>query len=225
FKGIAKSSPRGLVALLMPVIIFAGVYGGVLTPTEAGAVAVAYGLIAGWFIYPKLFHDASGLGLWQVSKKSAVASAAILMLIAFASIPSVMFTYGQGATAVTNWLMGITHSPGMFLLMVNVMLLIVGMFMETNTSILLLAPILVPAAKAYGIDPVHFGAVMLLNLEIGMITPPFACNIFVAARLGDITMDKMLKPILGFIAVCIPVLLITTYVPAVSLAIVKLVNG
>jgi len=100
--------------------------------------------------------------------------------------------------------------------------LIVGMFMETNTSILLLAPILVPAAKAYGISPIHFGAVMLLNLEVGMITPPFACNIFVACRLGQLSMDKILRHVMGFIAVCIPVLFLTTYVPSISMVIVNL---
>jgi C4-dicarboxylate transporter, DctM subunit len=99
------------------------------------------------------------------------------------------------------------------------------MFMETNTSILLLAPILAPAAKAYRVDPIHFGAIMLLNLEIGMITPPFAVNIFVGCRLGQISMDRALKPVLGFIAVCIPVLLMTTYIPAISLWMVKWILG
>ncbi len=222
FAKIGKTSSRGSVALLMPVIIFVGVYGGILTPTEAGAVAVVYGLVAGWVIYPLIFKDKSGEGLWLITKKSAVTSAAICLLIAFASIPSTMFIYGQSATAVTQFLFGMTDSPAIFLLIINGMLLIVGMFMETNTSILLLAPILVPAAKAYGIDPIHFGAIMLLNLEIGMITPPFACNIFVACRLGQLSMDKILKDILGFIAVCMPVLVLTTYVPAISLWIVQL---
>ncbi len=222
---IGKTSPRGFVAILMPLIIFVGVYGGILTPTEAGAVAVLYGLVAGWIIYPLFFKDKSGEGLWGITKKSAITSAAICLLIAFASIPNSMFVYGQSATAVTKVLLGVTESPAVFLLIINGMLLIVGMFMETNTSILLLAPILVPAAKAYGIDPIHFGAIMLLNLEIGLITPPFAVNLFVACRLGGVSMDKVLRPIMGFIAICIPVLLLTTYVPSISLAIVKLFMG
>lgn len=222
FRKIGSASPRGLVALMMPVIIFVGVYGGILTPTEAGALAVAYGLIAGWIIYPLIFKDKSGQGLWEVTKKSAVTSASICLLIAFAAIPSTMFTYGQCATALTDWLMGVTQSPIMFLLLVNVILILVGMFMETNTAILLLGPILVPAAKAYGVDPLHFAAIMLLNLEIGMITPPFACNIFVSCRLANLSMDRILKPMLGFIAVCIPVLLLTTYLPSLSLMLIHL---
>ncbi len=165
FRNIAKTSARGVVALLMPIIIFVGVYGGIMTPTEAGAVAVGYGLVAGWIIYPLIFKDKAEEGLIAITKKSAVTSAAIMLLIAFAAIPSAMFTYGDCATAVTDWLLSITQSQALFLLLVNGVLLIVGMFMETNTSILLLAPILAPAAKAYGVDPIHFSAIMLLNLE------------------------------------------------------------
>lgn len=211
---VGSKSPRALVALLMPLIIFVGVYGGILTPTEAGAVAVVYGFVAGWVIYPLIFKDKDNQGLIQITKKSAVTSAAICLLISFAAIATKMFTFAGAGEALAQWLLSITDSPAMFLLMVNAMLILVGMFMETNTSILLLGPILVPAAKAFGIDPIHFGAVMLLNLEIGMITPPFACNLFVACRISNLTMDKLLKPIFGFIAVCIPVLLITTYVPS-----------
>jgi len=222
--GISKQSPRAVVALLMPIIIFVGVYGGILTPTEAGAVAVAYGIIAGWVIYPLIFKDKENKGFLAVTKKSAVTSAAICLLIGFAAIASTMFTYGQAAKALTDFLLGITDNPLVFLALVNVMLLIVGMFMETNTSILLLGPILIPAAKAFGIDPIHFGAIMLLNLEIGMITPPFACNLFVACKIGNLTMDQLLKPILGFIAVCLPILILVTYCPAIVMFAVNLVR-
>ncbi len=157
------------------------------------------------------------MGFVEVTKKSAVTTATISILIGFAAIASAMFTYGGSATILANWLLGITENPIVFLLVVNLVLLLVGMFMETNTAILLLAPILVPAAKAYGIDPIHFGAIMLLNLEIGMITPPFASNLFVAYKISNLTLDQLLKPILGFIVVCIPILLIITYVPDVAL--------
>lgn len=224
FSNIGKASPKGIVALLMPLIIFVGVYGGIMTPTEAGAVAVLYGLIAGWIIYPLFFKEKSEESLWTVTKKSAVTSATIALLIAFAAIPSTMFTFGQCAAAFTDFIFGVTESPIVFLLLVNVILIIVGMFMETNTAILLFAPILAPAAKAFGIDPLHFAAIMLLNLEIGMISPPFACNIFVSCKLSGMTMDRVLKPLLGFIAVCIPVLLLTTFIPSLSLAIVHLIG-
>ena len=220
--GIKKASPKGLVALTMPVIIFVGVYGGIVTPTEAGAVAVVYGLIAGWFIFPLLFKEKSEKDLFSLSKISAVKSAAICLTIAFAAIPSAMFTYGQCAQSITAWLMGITHSKTIFLLLVNLVLIIVGMFMETNTAILLFGPILIPAAKSFGVDPIHFGAIMLLNMEIGMITPPLAANIFVSCKISGLTMDQVIKPMLGFIAVCIPILLLTTYIPSLSLILINI---
>ncbi len=223
-KGIKKASPKGLVSITMPIIIFVGVYGGIMTPTEAGAVAVVYGLIAGWIIFPLFFKEKSEKGLFDLSKKSAVKSAAICLTIAFAAIPSAMFTYGQCAQAITTWLMGITHSKIIFLLLVNFVLIIVGMFMETNTAILLFGPILIPAAKSFGVDPIHFGAIMLLNMEIGMITPPLAANIFVSCKISGLTMDQVLKPMLGFIAVCIPILLLTTYIPSLSLIFINLIN-
>jgi len=228
FKGyvqdVGTKSPRAIVAILMPLIIFVGVYGGILTPTEAGAVAVFYGFLAGWVIYPLIFKDKENMGLIALTKKSAVTSAGIVLLIAFAGVATKMFTFAGAGQALSQFMLGVTDSPAMFLLIVNCVLIVVGMFMETNTSILLLGPILIPAAQAFGIDPIHFGAVMLLNLEIGMITPPFACNLFVACRISGLTMDKLLKPILGFIGCCIPVLLITTYVPASVMWLVNLIR-
>ncbi len=228
FKGyvqdVGTKSPRAIVAILMPLIIFVGVYGGILTPTEAGAVAVFYGFLAGWVIYPLIFKDKENMGLIALTKKSAVTSAGIVLLIAFAGVATKMFTFAGAGQALSQFMLGVTDSPAMFLLIVNCVLIVVGMFMETNTSILLLGPILIPAAQAFGIDPIHFGAVMLLNLEIGMITPPFACNLFVACRISGLTMDKLLKPILGFIGCCIPVLLITTYIPASVMWLVNLIR-
>lgn len=222
FRLIYKRLPRGLVAILMPIIIFASIYGGVLTPTEAGALAVAYGLVAGWIVFPLVFKEKPGNSFSHVIKKTAVASSTICLLIAFAAIPSAMFVHGNTIKYVTDFLLGLTQSPILFLMFVNLALLIVGMFMETNTSILLLTPILVPAAKAYGIDPIHFGAVLLLNLEIGMITPPFAVNIFVACKLGGSTMDKVLKHNILFCLLCLPVLIATTFMPSLSMYFVNL---
>ena len=113
-------------------------------------------------------------------------------------------------------MMNITDSKVVFLLICNLLLILVGMFLETNTGILLFCPILCPIAQAYGIDLVHFGAMLLLNLEIGLITPPFAANLFVGCRIGKVTMDKVLPRMMPFFAACIIVLLITTYVPGVA---------
>jgi C4-dicarboxylate transporter DctM subunit len=111
-----------------------------------------------------------------------------------------------------------------FLLLVNILLIIVGMFLETNTSILLFTPILVPLAKEYGVNPLHFAAIMLLNLEIGMITPPFAINLFTACRMSEVSMDRVIKHLIPFLLVCLVTLLVTTYWPPLSLSIIKLIH-
>ncbi|MGN1413594.1 MAG: TRAP transporter large permease [Anaerovoracaceae bacterium] len=214
---IGRNTPKALVAFIMPLIIFGGVYGGIFTATEAGVVAVVYGLIAGWIIYPVFFKQKPENSLAKTTKMSAVTAVTIALLISSASIIGRMVAMGGITAKVQDFLMGVTDSKYVFLLIVNLILILVGMFLETNCGILLFAPIFVPIAQAYGIDPVHFGAIMLLNLEIGLITPPFAANLFVGCKLSGVRIDQVMKPLLPFYGCCLPVLLITTYVPAFSL--------
>ncbi|OPY86443.1 MAG: Sialic acid TRAP transporter permease protein SiaT [Smithella sp. PtaU1.Bin162] len=201
----------------MPVIIFGGVYSGVFTATEAGAVSVFYGLLAGWIIYPVFFKTKADVALSTTIRNSAVNSAAIALLIASAALVGRMVALGGVTQQLIDFLMGITTSKYIFILVINLIFFVIGMLLETCTSIVLFTPILVPIAIAYGIDPVHFGAIMLLNLEIGLITPPFAANLFVACRMSNTTMDEIIKPLLPFYGVCLPVLLITSYFPALIL--------
>lgn len=215
--GIGKTAPKAIVAFIMPVIIFGGVYGGIFTATEAGVVAVLYGLIAGWFIYPVLFKQKPENGLLPTCKMSAVTSVTIALLISSASIIGRMVALGGIVAKVETFLMNFTESSAVFLIIVNLILILVGMFLETNCGILLFTPIFVPIAQAYGIDPVHFGAIMLLNLEIGLITPPFAANLFVACKMSKLRIDEVIKPLLPFYGCCLPVLIITTFWPAFSL--------
>jgi len=219
-KGIAGSFREAILGILMPMIIFGGVYGGICTPTEAGAVAVAYGIVILFISTRKETNRIKNF--LALSRKTAVSSASICIIIAFASVAGRMIVSLHIPDNLTAFITSYTTSPIVFLLLVNVLLLILGTFMETNTSILITAPILVPVAKSFGIDPIHFGAILLLNLEIGMITPPFAANLFVGCRIGNISMDKVIRPLLPFFIVLIPVLLIITYVPWVSLFLVKL---
>ena len=215
--GIAKVTPKAVVALIMPLIIFGGVYGGIFTATEAGVVAVVYGLIAGWFIYPVFFKQQPENGLLATTRISAVSSVTIALLIMSASIIGRMVAMGGITDKVADFLMSVTDSKYVFLIIVNLILILVGMFLETNCGILLFTPIFVPIAQQYGIDPVHFGAVMLLNLEIGLITPPFAANLFVACKLSKLRIDEVMKPLLWLYLCCIPVLIITTFWPEFSL--------
>ena len=221
-KGIASSFKQAIWGILMPLLIFGGVYGGICTPTEAGAVAVAYGILI-LFINKR---KESGLlkKFWFMTRDTAVSSASICIIIAFASIAGRMIVALRIPTELTAFLTAYTTSPVIFFLLINILLLILGTFMETNTSILITAPILVPVAQSYGINPIHLGAVLLLNLEIGMITPPFAANLFVGCRIGNCSMDQVLKPLGLFFIVLLPVLAIITYIPSLSLFLVNLLK-
>jgi C4-dicarboxylate transporter DctM subunit len=211
---------KAIWGILMPVIIFGGVYGGICTPTEAGAVAVVYGIVILAIVLRNEQNPLKKfLGLTQ---KTAINSGAICIILAFASVAGRMIVSLRIPEILTVFITQYTTSPIVFLLMVNGILLILGTFMETNTSILITAPILVPVAKSFNIDPIHFGAILLLNLEIGMITPPFAANLFVGCRIGNISMDQVIRPLLPFFLVLIPVLLVVTYIPSISLFLVHL---
>lgn len=218
--GIMRSFREAILGILMPLIIFGGVYGGICTPTEAGAVAVAYGIVI--LAIGTRNEQNRVKNFLALTRKTAVNSASISIIIAFAMVAGRMIVVLRIPDNLTAFITQYTTSPIVFLLLVNGLLLILGTFMETNTSILITAPILVPVAKSFGINPIHFGAILLLNLEIGMITPPFAANLFVGCRIGGISMDKVLRPLLSFFFVLIPVLLIITYVPWVSLFLVNL---
>jgi C4-dicarboxylate transporter DctM subunit len=156
------------------------------------------------------------LAIVPLIRDSAVTSATIAMLNVFATVAGAMITYTRIPMMLTNAMLSITDSKAVFLLILNILLIIVGMFMETNSSILLFGPILIPVATAFGVDPIHFAGIMLLNLEIGMITPPFAANLFVGCKVGKLNMNDVLPFMWPFFIACGIVLLITTYVPAVA---------
>jgi C4-dicarboxylate transporter DctM subunit len=167
-------------ALLMPVIILGGIYGGVFTPTEASAVAVFYALIVGVVIY----REIKVKDLYAILRKSAISSAVIMFIIANAGLFAFLITRAGVPDAIGRWLEAVLQSPTMFLLGVNAALFIIGMFIETSAAIIVLAPILAPVAMHFGVDPVHFGLIMVVNLAMGMITPPFGVNLFAACTVA-----------------------------------------
>lgn len=212
WEGIAKRGKRCLPAVLMPIMIFGSIYGGIATPTEAAAVSVAYGLIVAIFVYKGIKLNE----VWGVTRESAISSAVMCVLIAFAAIAARMITFMNVADELSALIHMHIKTPFTFLVSVNIMYLILGMLIDVNTAILVTGPIMIPMAKLYGIDPVHFGAIVLVNLCIGFITPPFATCLFVGCRVGNVSMQEVLKPILPFLAVGIVVLIMTTYFPVLS---------
>src|SRR6478672_642272 len=206
-------------ALLMPVIILGGIYGGIFTPTEASAVAVFYALVVGVFIY----REIKVRDIYAILRKSVISSAVIMFIIANAGLFAFLITRAGVPEAIGHWLESVLKSPGMFLLGVNVALFIIGMFIETSASIIVLAPILAPVAMHFGIDPVHFGIVMVVNLALGMITPPFGVNLFAACTVARISLDQIVTRLVPFILVVLACLMVITYVPVVSIGLRDLV--
>ena len=204
---------KAAFALLMPVIILGGIYGGIFTPTEASVVAVFYALIIGVVVYRET--KVSDLG--RILRKSVVSSAVIMFIIANAGLFSYLITRagvpGLIGAALVEWL----QSPAIFLLGVNIALFLIGMFIETSASIIVLAPILAPVAMHFGIDPVHFGIVMVVNLALGMITPPFGVNLFAACTVARIPLEQVVSRLIPFVLVVFGCLMLITYFPTISI--------
>jgi C4-dicarboxylate transporter, DctM subunit len=215
--GIGRAARRASLSLVMPFIILGGIYGGVFTPTEAAVVAVAYALILGCFVYreipfrelPKIFAD------------SAFTSAVVMVIVGFAFVFAYAMALMQAPQQIAAAIRGVSSDPLVFLLLVNLFLFVVGMFMETFAALIILAPVLAPVATQLGIDPVHFGLIMIVNLAIGMVTPPVGVNLFVACGIANVTMEQLMRPLLVFLAVLVADMLVITYVPWLSLALIR----
>jgi tripartite ATP-independent transporter DctM subunit len=216
---VVRATRAAGLALMMPVIILGGIYGGVFTPTEASIVAVFYALAVSTLVYREL--DLAGV--IGILKKSVVSSAVIMMIIAMAGLFSFLLTRAGVPAQIGAYITSTFHSGWSFLLAVNAFLFLIGMFIETSAAIIVLAPILAPVAAGFGIDPVHFGMVMVVNLALGMITPPFGVNLFAACAVARISLDRMTKSLIPFICVVLACLMLITYVPAISLALRDLV--
>ena len=225
FKGMGKHDGDGRLgvwaaardavwALLMPVVILGGIYGGIFTPTEASVIAVFYALLVGMVIHRELKPS----DIVVVLRKSVISSAVIMFIIANAGLFAFLITRAGIPDAIGQWLTAVLQSPGMFLLGVNVALFVIGMFIETSAAIIVLAPILVPVAIYFGIDPVHFGIIMVVNLAMGMITPPFGVNLFAACTVAKISLDRIIGHLLPFVLVIMGCVMLITYVPQISLA-------
>jgi C4-dicarboxylate transporter DctM subunit len=208
-------------ALGMPFIILGGIYSGYFTPTEAAAVSVIYAILVEGLV----FRELTWRKLFDVTERAAISTSIIFILLAMGSLLSYFITLAQVPTAITNFLEAIHAGPVMFLLIVNVCFLIAGMFIDPNSALLILVPPLFPVAMALGIDPVHFGMVVTLNISIGMITPPFGLDIFVASSTLSKPVLTIISGLWPFIIANLIVLAIITYVPDISTFLPRLVFG
>jgi tripartite ATP-independent transporter DctM subunit len=210
---LAIAAREAWLALLMPVIVLGGIYGGIFTPTEASVIAVFYALVVGMFVYRKI--SLSDLG--RVLYKSVVSTTVIVFIIATAGLFAFLISRAGVPTQIGNWIVANFGTPLTFLLGVNVFLFLIGMFIETGAAIVILAPILAPVAAHFGVDPVHFGIIMVVNLALGMITPPFGVNLFAACAVAKISYDRIIPSILPYVVVVTLCLALITAVPGISL--------
>ena len=200
---------NALLALFMPVIIVGGILSGQFTPTEAAAIACAYAFIVGFFIYKKLTVK----DLIDSLKEGAITSAAILLIIAAAKLFGLMMSIETLPQQIAEVFMSISSNKYVFLLIVNIFLLFMGMIMETGANIILLAPILIPIAIQYGIHPLHFALVVLVNVNIGLATPPLGVCLFVVAPIAKTSFENVVSKIFPFLIAELTVLLLITYIP------------
>ncbi len=220
-ESFGRAFVAALPALLVPFVILGGIYSGIFTPTEASAVAVAAALIVGMGLYRELkIADLPG-----ILTRTVVSTSAIMIIIAAAALFSFLITRSGLPNDIAAWFRDMFESRIAFLLVVNLLLLIVGMFIETSAAILVLAPILTPIAIAYGVDPVHFGLIIVVNLALGMITPPLGVNLFAACQVANLPVEKIIPQLLWFVLTVFAALMVITYVPAISLWPVEMVFG
>jgi tripartite ATP-independent transporter DctM subunit len=203
---------HALPALMMPIIILGGILGGIFTATEAGAVAVVYAVVSGF-----LTRDLKLRDIPPALLRSGVTTSIVFILIATANSVSWLLTTQQVPVLISNFLKSISPSPVLFLLVVNLFLLVVGCLMETTAALIMLVPILAPIAASYGIHPVHFGFVVVMNLVIGLLTPPVGVLLFVTCGMANISLERVVRAVWPHLVWQLIVLALVTYFPGLAL--------
>ncbi len=210
---IAHALRHSAWALGMPVIVLAGILGGFVTPTEASIVAVLYALLVGTIVFRSLTLRT----IMRVVVNSAITTASLMVLVGFANLFSWVLASEQVPQTIARGLLDLTHNKYLMLLLINLLLLLVGTFMETIAALIILFPVLLKVAVAVGIDPLQFAVIAVLNLVIGLTTPPVGVCLFVAAGIGKISLARLSRAVLPFLLVSLIVLLLVSYLPGISL--------
>lgn len=221
FKKFFKTLGESIWALLMPVIILGGIYSGIFTPTEAGAVACVYSLIVGLFIYRELDPKS----LVRIFAKSAVASAVIMLIMGTVTTFSFILTLERIPQIIASTLLSITSNKYILLFLFDILLLIVGCFLNSSAAIALLTPILLPVLTGVGVDPYHVGIIFIVVMGIGMITPPVGTCLYVATNISGLKFESVVKGVMPYLIALLLAMLLVTYVPALSVGFANSVMG
>jgi C4-dicarboxylate transporter DctM subunit len=218
FRVVLRQTRSAAWALGMPVVILGGIYSGIFTPTEASAVSAVYAIFVALFIYREMTLKK----LFEVAIESGLITAKIMIIIASSGVFVWLLTVGGVPDTVNAWVKGMGASQFMVLLMINIVFLIAGMFLEPNSTLVVLTPLFYPIAIQLGVDPIHLGIILVLNISIGMYTPPFGFNLFVTMGIFHAPMRKIVTGLIPFIWMSLVALFLTTYIPWLSLWLPKL---
>ena len=215
-KGVIQALWDGKWALFMPVLILGGIYTGIFTPTEAAVVSVVYAALISMLIYKEI----SWSELYEALKRTAIVNGITSFLLGISTSFAAYLSMAQIPILLSTWLSEFTDNKIVFLMMVNIVLLIIGCFMDNIPATIILGPMLLPAMTSFGVDPVQYGLILSINLLIGLVTPPYGCSLFTASAVCGVSMEKMLRHLLVPFSVLIIVLLMVTYIPAMTLCLV-----
>jgi C4-dicarboxylate transporter DctM subunit len=212
-KGLLKVLKESFWALISPVIVLGCIYTGVASPTEAAVISVFYALIISLFVYKTI----KPREIWGIFVEAMKTYAPILFILAASTAFSRVLTLMQVPQAVSGWILSVFTNKVVLLLVINIFLLIVGMVMDTTPAILILTPILLPIISSIGMDPVHFGVMMIVNLAIGFVTPPIGVNLFVASSLTEVPVMEIARKAMPMVGFFLLALLLITFIPQISL--------
>ena len=216
-----KKFGKAFWALLIVVVVIGGIYGGIFTPTEAAAASAIYALIISLFVYKDIkFKD-----LWDICLESAITTAMIFFIIANAVVFAYLLTSENIPQTIADSILAANIGKIGFLIIVNILLFIMGQFMEPSSVVMIMVPLLLPIATALGVDPVHFGILLIVNMEIGMITPPVGLNLFVASGLTGMNLKDVIVSCLPWTLTLFIGLVLVTYIPEISLWLPRLMYG
>lgn len=215
-RSVGKATKNAFWALMSPVIILGGIYGSIFTPTEAAAVSCVYTFVIGKFVYKELDMKK----LMDCLKDTVLLAGATSFMIGLSSGFAFLLTMKQVPNTVAEALLSVSDNKIVILLIINVFLLIIGCFIDNISSCTILAPILLPVVVALGVDPIHFGIIMTMNLAIGFITPPYGANLFIASAVGNTPMESIIKRVWPLILTITVVLILTTFIPGLSMLLV-----
>lgn len=219
FSIVLRATRSAIWAVGTPVLILGGIYSGIFTPTEAAAVSTVYAIFVSFFIY----REMTPKKLMRIAIESGLITAKIMIIIASSGVLAWILTVGGAPAAISNWVQTVGASKFMVLLLINFVLLIAGMFIDPNSSLIVLTPLFYPIVTTLGVNPVHFGIIIIMNLAIGMYTPPFGLNLFVSSSIFSAPLRKIVPGLIPFILASLIALFLTTYVPEISLWLPKLV--